>query len=382
MFHVKHLGAALLAALLFAGCTGNTTPQAWAPPLPVDDLLIVSNRDGSVSALRVAGADQPTVAWTYPPPDENGEPWWRRLFSSGSQGEHLEALYATPVTEQVGQQRRVYLAGYSGHVIALDLATGRRVDGWPDPVDVGGRIVATPAFDDGRLLVANQDGAVLAVDATSGALGSPLLQAGDRIWTAPRLQGDTLIVSSFDRFVRAIDPSNGELRWEQDLGGAIAGEPAFAGSTMIAPTLASRLVAIDTAASGTRLWEFPGDNWFWSQPLVAGEVVYAVTTTGTVYAIDLSTGRERWRYEGIDSVVHAAPALVGGSLVVATRDGAIVGIDPNGGTENWRTQQDARFYSDPVVRGSNILYAAENGSLYRVTPAEQGRTELMFQPED
>jgi outer membrane protein assembly factor BamB len=322
------------------------------------------------------------VAWTYPTDDKGGDPWWKRLFSGGSRGENLEAIYASPVAEQVGQQRRVYLAGYSGHVIALDLASGRRVDGWPNPVDLDGRIVATPAFDGKRLLVATQEGTVRPVDALTGALGSPVLDSTHRIWSAPRIEGGTLFVSSFDHHVRAIDPATGQLRWQKDLGGAIAGDPTFTGTTMLVPTLQSRLFAIDTSAQGAERWSFLGDNWFWAKPLVAGDVVYAVTSVGTVYAIDLASGRERWRYDGVDSEVHAAPALVGGTLVIATRDGAIVGLDPNGGSQRWRTEQDTRFLADPVVRDSAIIYAAENGALYRVTPAEQGRTELMFEKRD
>lgn len=395
LFHVKQIdktpshlkrsliGAVAAIALVGTACTGNTAPIGWAAPVAANGLVIVINQNGTISGLKTAGTDAPTVAWTYPEQtaasSSGSEDFVSRffnfvggLFSAKKSASNFSAVYATPRVETVGNQQRVFLASYTGDVIALDTATGKPATGWPANVNVGGRVAATPAFDGKLLYLGTNHGDIRTLDAASGSVGGAIVGTGARVWAEPLLLNGTLYISSLDHTVRAIDPNSKAERWKTDVGGAVAGNPAVISGLMIVPTLNSTVVALDIA-SGEKRWTMTGDNWFWSQPLATNDVVYVATASGTVYALDRATGSEKWHSAPLVAEVRTAPVLQGGSILIATRTGVIVALDPASGAEQWRKAvEKAAFLADPLVLDSGIVYAAEDGSLYRVTPQDQG----------
>lgn len=384
MFHVKHSALFLVAvaALALTGCAGVSQPTGWAAPVFAGNLLLVREDGGSLSALNLNnGSGPPTVVWTYPPRSETDRPWYTRIFSSESQGGALGALYATPRVERIGDQQRVFLVGYTGAVVALDLTNGTVVNGWPQNLNVGGHVVATPGFDGKRLYIATHLGTVVPVNATDGAMGSPLIDVAARIWSEPAVAGGALLVGTLDHHLRALDTASGVSRWDVDLDGAIAGDPTVSGDTILVPTLQSRLYALDLTAQGAERWQFKGDNWFWSRPVVSSGVVFAATSVGTVYALDFATGEPRWTNPfQLGSEVRAAPVLVDGTLVIAASNGLVVGLDPATGAERWRKEHPKlKFLANPLVQDSVILLAAQNGSVIRIRPQDQGSSELLFE---
>ena len=385
MFHVKHFAPLVfaLAALALTGCAGVSTPTGWAAPVAAGGLVLIRNNGDSLSALNLnAGNGPPTVVWTYPPASDTDSPWYTRIFSfrGGSQNGTTGALYATPRVERIGDQQRVFLVGYTGAVVALDLTNGTPVNGWPQELNVGGHVVATPGFDGKRLYVATHQGTVVPINATDGAKGAPLIDVATRIWSEPTVTGGTLLVGTLDHHLRALDLTSGAERWQVDLNGAIAGDPTVTGDTVLVPTLQSRLYALDLGAQGAERWHFDGDNWFWSRPLIANGTIFAATSVGTVYALDLATGAQRWpsAYQ-LGSAVRATPVLVDGTLVVASHNGVVVGLDPATGAERWRKKHaNTRFLANPLVLDTVILFAAQDGSIIRIRPTEQGASELLF----
>lgn len=360
------LGAALLLLLaaLASGCGGLAKPEGWAAPVPAGDgVLLVHDRHGAVSAVRID--PQPSAAlWTFPPDKDLQE--------------RATAFYATPVIDRSSGRPRAFLVAYSGDVFAVDLQTGRPVDGWPATVNVGARVFATPVFDGTRLLVATNRGNVVPVDAATGRVDPVLVHGDGRVWSAPLLAGSVLLLGNVDHTLRAVNPRTGDLEWTRDLGGAVAGDATIDGTTLLVGTLESRLVAIDLAAEGATRWTFTGDHWFWARPLVEGDTVYAATVAGRVHAFSRD-GTERWRSEDLGVEVRAAPALAGGTLIIATRGGAVIGLDPANGREQWRSQVDgARFLADPLVVGGDVFLTTSNGELVRARPATGGALEQIY----
>ncbi len=386
MFHVKHhrlsrhiaMFAAAALLLLAAGCGNVSVPEGWAAPVTAGDFLVVGNGDGSISGFRRSSLTSPV--WTFPKePEKSG---WSFFGGAKSERETFLGLYATPIVTNVGGRDRVILATYSGEIIAVDVQTGQRADSWPQSVNVGGHVVATPAFDGKRLFVATHSGTVRTVDATTGELGpSVLLQAAERIWSSPTLDAGTLYVADLAKRVRAIDAVTGQVQWNRTLTGAATGDATLAGDLLLLPTLDTRLIALDRRAGGAERWQFTADNWLWAQPLVADGVVYVVSTSGTVYALDLATGQQRWKFSGVQSETRATPVLVAGALVIATDGGTIFALDPATGTERWRHQptDKPRLLAAPLVVESTILYTSKLGDIYRVLPQDQGTVERLFQ---
>jgi len=384
MFHVKHRGlplaVALLAATTLTACTGVEAPTGWAAPVRAGDVVVVRSTDGHLNGVRLLPNNEQEVAWSFPEQTESSggiNGFIRGLFASTSSRPNYSAIYATPRVETVDNQPRLYIASYAGDVAALNPADGKPVGGWPERVNVGGHVAATPAYDGQKLYVGTGQGDVRAVDAASGSISSPLVGTEARVWSEPLLAGGTLYVSSLDRTVRAIDPITKAVRWTAQVDGAVAGNPTLAGDVLIVPTLQSQVIALD-AKTGERRWTFTGDNWFWARPLVASGIAYIPSTSGTVYALDVATGAERWRSTTVRGEVRTAPVLSGGALLIASRKGQVAALDPATGAERWTRQLDkTAFLADPLVLESGVLYVAENGTLYRVTAQDQGTVDVL-----
>jgi outer membrane protein assembly factor BamB len=367
MFHVKHRARRLgglvfaLALLSSAACGAASSPSGWAAPVQADDdIVVMHNERGSISALRVTDTGS-AVVWTFPPDDDRD----------------YKAFYATPIVDRDASPPRVYIASHSGHIVSLDLQTGAPIPGWPAEVQVGGNVVATPIVDGETLFVANSDGEVRGVDLTTGIVSAPILVASDRIWGAPAIANGVLYVGSLDGRLYAVG-TDGSERWTEEIG-PVAGDVTVEGGTVYVGTLESRLIALD-AATGDERWSFEGANWFWARPLVTSDTIYAPTTLGTVHAIDRAAGTEMWESRPTEAEIHAAPVLVDGVLVLADRDGSIHGVDPNNGATLWSQRQpDERFLADPLVAESAVFFLGKDGTLVRVRPQEQGALSVVYQ---
>ena len=369
MFHVKHrllsnrraglAGlVAVLLALLASGCFGTDigNPDGWASPVQVGDLIVVQEKRGELAAIRLGATDNPftesdeRIAWRFPGDDDDVD---------------LDAVYANPIVD--GDV--MYLAAYSGDVLALDISVDPPRALWlrtfPDP------IVATPAFDGRTLYIATEGGDVVPIEASSGAVELPLARADDRIWSRPALDGGSLYIPALDGQVRAVGLASGDEQWASSLSGAVPGDPAIADELLLVGSFDRKLHALDTA-TGDEEWTFQGDGWFWAQPLVVGGTVYAATTRGSVYALSLEGGddaRRKWRFNGLDSEIRVRPVLRDGVLIVAAEEGMIFGIDPATGDTLWTTPLlGRRFLADPLVLDSSIIYATTRGDLIELDP--------------
>ena len=394
MFHVKHrrsrdpahgpsrrptrgltrsrtrLAALALAAvaLLAIGCTANIgSPDGWAAPVRVGDLTIVQERRGELIAIRLDGDDNALTE------DVDERIVWR--FPAENDDIDLDAVYANLIVD--GDV--LYVAGYSGDVVALDLSLGAPRALWLRALD--DHIIATPAFDGRTLYVATEGGVVVPIEVEGGVGGAPLVQADGRIWSRPALDGGAIYVSGLDKRVRAVGLSGGEERWSTAISGAVPGDPALEGDLLLVGSFDRTLHALDTA-SGNEEWAFQGDGWFWAQPLIAGDVVYAATTRGSVYALNLGGGdgsRERWRFNELDSEIRVAPIIASGVLVVAAEEGMIFGIDPATGDTRWTEPLlGNRFLADPLVLDSMLIYATTRGDLIELDP-ESGASRVVYE---
>ena len=56
---------------------------------------------------------------------------------------------------------------------------------------------------------------------------------------------------------------------------------------------------------------------------------------------------------------------------MASRDGLLIGLNPSTGDLLWEQSPDAgRFFADPLVLDSDILYVSDQGELVRVSPRD------------
>ena len=360
--------ALLLVLPLLAACTTDVNnPDGWAAPVQSGDLTILQEKSGEFAAVRLNATDNPgtpdvdeRVAWRFPGDDDDVD---------------LDAVYANPILDG----NMLYVAGYSGEIVALDLTLEPPRIVWLRDLDE--HVIATPAYDGRILYIGTEAGTIVPITVQSGAVGPPLAQAGERIWSEPLLEGGSLYVAALDDRVRAISIADGRERWTMTLTGAIPGDAHIEGGLLVVGSFDRTLHAFD-ADSGAEEWAFPGDGWFWARPVIAGDTVYAASTRGSVYALDADSGAPRggnWPFNALDSEIRSAPVLVGGLLVVAAEEATIWGIDPATGELRWTASLPGhQFLADPLVLDSGLLYATMRGDLIEIDP-QTGFAAILYE---
>ena len=361
--------ALLLALPLLAACTTDvSSPDGWAAPVQARDFTILQEKRGELAAVRLGATDNPGT------PDIDERVAWR--FPGDGDDVDFEAVYANPILDG----DTLYVAGYSGEIVALDVTFEPPQLIWLRDLDEN--VIATPAYDGDTLYVGTEAGTIVPITVASGAVGPPIALAGERIWSEPILDGGALYVSALDKRVRAISPSGGEL-WAQptELSGAVPGDAALEGGLLVVGSFDRRLHALD-AGTGAEEWAFDGDGWFWARPVIAGDTIYAASTRGSVYALNSGggdSGRVRWHFRQIDSEIRVAPVLTGGVLVVAAEEATIWGIDPASGELRWTSPLPGhRFLADPLVLDSSLIFSTTRGDLVEIDP-QSGRAAIVYE---
>ncbi len=351
------LGLAIFS-IVFAACAASEEARGWAPPVSVGDAVLIQDERGTLKLLDIQGSTA-SVRWQFPTGDDEVA---------------LEAVYAAPIHHD----GVLYVASYSGLVVALNAETGRPIDRWPGPLNLGDRILATPVLHEGQLTVITEDGHVRRVDTATGTLSPVLDELGERIWGSPAAAGGTLFVGSLAREIIALDATSGERRWTANLPGAVAGALVAEGDTVFVGTFDRKVRALDATSEGAERWSFEGGSWFWSRPLVEPGTVYVASVAGQVAALDPATGASQWETQLDRGEVRAAPVIIEGTLVIATREGYLVGLDAQNGAQRWEhSLSEEKLLADPLVLDSRILYLTDKGTLVRVNPAD-GQVEQLY----
>lgn len=336
-----------------------------------------SARDPAVTAWPTAGLDLrnsravPGSSITTATVDTVTERWRTPLDGFGS-------LSTVPLVVD----GTVYVAGGSGRVAAIDLATGSLV--WasePSGFTIGPFGVAV---DDTRVYSLDGSNGVLALDRATGA----------RLWATdvtatpstgidiqPIVVDGTVIVSSVpvsiggiyepgDRgVVYALDAATGAVRWEFDtVKGDLWGNPDVnsGGGAWYPPAVDERrgLVYVGVANPAP----FPGTPEFPNGSSRPGRNLY----TNSLVALDLGTGALRWFHQVTPGdlfdrdQVHALVARVRGRDVVvsAGKSGVLVGLDPRTGRARWRTEVGRHENDDlTALDGPTVVYPGTYGGI-------------------
>jgi outer membrane protein assembly factor BamB len=306
---------------------------------------------------------------------------------------------------------RVYGAGPHGEVVALDLATGRRV--WQKQLKLA--LSGGPGAGNGLVLVCSSGGTVVALNAADGAerwraeLNSELL-------AAPVITPDLAVVRTVDGKLYGLEAADGKQRWVTDqqvprltLRGTsrpvVSGEMVFSGfdnGRLMAVTLAGgttawdvavgqprgsselqRLIDIDSPASldgddifavafqghavrlardsGREIWSHEISSY---RGLAADALgVYVSTAEGHVVRLDRASGAERWRQKALERRSLTAPALQGNSVVVADYQGVIHWLSMDDGAFLARAKGGARITSAPQVAGDLVVVQTDKGAI-------------------
>ena len=269
----------------------ETGRDVWSAPVQLEDIVqtpvavdgstaYVGDVGGRVTAIDVASGD---VRWT-------GE---------------LGSLVTGAVTVDDGRALATAFGGGgdTSAVVAFDAETGE--EEWRASREDASNLVSTPVVADGRVLVLDALGGVLAFDT----------EDGHSLWRS--------------EVINPIAPSGQPFL----LQGVGASAPVSADGRVFAVDVTGRAYAFD-AETGAPLWDHAlNDPSRFSPPLLAEDQLLVTTDSGALSAIDVATGHLRWSVGG-DAEFLRGLADAGDELIAATglENGGLVAFssDPGG----------------------------------------------------
>lgn len=206
-----------------AGLIGSASPAVDG------DIVIVPYSSGEIFALRA----------------QNGQQLWSDNLAAIRRADAVSAL-ADIRGRPVVDRGRVYAISHSGRMVAIDLASGRRI--WE--AEVGG--VNQPWIAGRFIFVVTTDGDVVALVAENGLVRwvQPLGRYEDPEdrdnlvnWSGPILASDRLIVTGSQGVAVALSPYTGEVIGEIEMPDDVSLPPVLADETLYFQTDGARILA-------------------------------------------------------------------------------------------------------------------------------------------
>jgi polyvinyl alcohol dehydrogenase (cytochrome) len=324
----------------------------------------------------------------------------------------------------------VYTGDWTGHLRALDAATGGEV--WSHELG-GGYVGGSVAVDDTQVVVGTFDARIVSLDRASGeprwetpigdhpkavVFGSPVIVDGLVVVGVGSFEvfapGDP---PSFRGHVVALDADSGAEVWRfwvtagdatEGPGVSIWSSPAvdtergvlYIGTgqayALPAPPRSDALLALDLQ-TGEEVWatQFTaGDAWTISQPtgldadvgaapnLFVADGTDAVGVgdkAGAYRALDRDSGEILWERQvtegGLQGGIMASAAVAGGTVYVASNDASqdavLAALDADTGDEVWRVDVGAHV-TGPVTWANGVLYLADDSGRIAAYDADSG----------
>lgn len=301
----------------------------------------------------------------------------------------------------------VYVASLSGHLHALEQATGK--EKWQFKSRLP--IASTPTIANGSVYFVSSTGALAALDAATGtprwvyateyerryeaknlhgyaSAAQTIADAWDVYVSSPAVARGRVYFGSGDGNVYAVDAQSGLLQWKFATGGVVHSSPAVVANTVYVGSWDSVLYALD-ADTGEKKWSFQaGDDpvihnqvGFQGSPAVVDGTVYVGCRDAHVYALDAATGRKRWDYPTSKSWVIGTPAVRDGVVYVGTSDSSrFMALDARSGRLRFNVDTRAYVFSSPALAGGLAYVGTHSGTLYAID-AGSGAVAWTFRTE-
>lgn len=194
-------------------------------------------------------------------------------------------------------------------------------------------------------------------------------------------QRGLVYVGTRDGYLFAVDVEQGQVRWEQEMEGAVSGVPVVVSSEgedalLLVGTDNGVMHALGLDDHQTR-WRYETPGRIRNPPLVHQGVVFFVNSRDQVYALDLRSGQWRWQYEQelqTDFTVHGHAGLTFvpstehgvelGTIYACFDNGKVVALAAGSGQSLWITSVAPPEGGDFVDCDSTPLVDQEHGVVY------------------
>lgn len=253
--------------------------------------------------------------------------------------------------------RRVYVATRDGAVRALDRTTGAvawKAEGRP------GRLSAA----NGLVLVRGEDGTISSLQPRTGALRwTSATGIAGALPAVP--DGDRALVAG--RGLAALDLASGRILWSDTSGAETTAPPVSSGARLFAGESDGTLRCRDRA-TGVSLWTLPTRGPLRAPPLVdaSGRRLYLGTTDKRILEVSLDRGRPGWAWRVGADIGH--PGLLLSDHVLFASFDAVVYALRKGGNLAWRGALPSRPLSAPLSVPGFVLVACLENDLVAFAP--------------
>jgi outer membrane protein assembly factor BamB len=222
-----------------------------------------------------------------------------------------------------------------------------------------GDFVVAPLAEDGRrIYVATRDGAVRALDPTTGAVA----------WTAKDLPGrlsaaeGILLLRGEDGTLWSLQPRTGGVRWKAETGVAGPLPAVIDGDRAL---VAGRGFAAVELAGGRVLWKDPSGVETTASPVSSGRRLFSGEADGTLRCRDRAVGLTLWTLRTGGALV--APPLVDERrhrLYLGTTDRRILEVSTDKGKPGWAWRVGADVVHPGLLLPDRVVFDSFDAVLY------------------
>jgi outer membrane protein assembly factor BamB len=315
-------------------------------------------------------------------------------------------------TPAVGQGV-IYAGGANGSLYMISEATGRSTGSF----DASKRITAGVGYGDGRVVVANEKGDVLAFDANGKSLWKSSI--GAELIATPFVQGGVVVVRTSDGRMFGLNALDGKRKWTYQratpsLMLRSTASVAFARGTIYAGFPGGKLVALELE-SGKPIWEatvslprgateleriadigglpivdgtrvcaavYQGrtgcvetlnGNVLWSRELSGASGVafddknlYFSDEQGNVQALDKVSGASVWKQEALVKRKPGTPVVFAGRVWVGDAVGNVHALASDNGQLVGRITTDGSAVESLISTTDALLAQTDKGGLFAI----------------
>jgi len=286
---------------------------------------------------------------------------------------------------------KVYMASREGLVVALELASGKRLWTFDLRKDEtlstlqrvrqrfsadNARIAGGIAQGYGNIYFGTENGDVVALNAETGEQMWRIQVPGE-VLVSPAVGDAFVVVKLGTGTLVGLNPDNGEQRWvfeneQPPLTIRGVSEPVIDSGGVIYGTSNGR-VGVLVVDRGFQAWEetiaTPKGSTDLSRlvdvdakPIVVAGNIYSIAFNGELFAMDLRSGQQIWKR---DYASFRNMAVSGTVLYLVDSVGRIYAVDRRNGTELWsQTGLHKHFLTGPTVYKDYLVVGDNKGNLH------------------
>lgn len=154
----------------------------------------------------------------------------------------------------------------------------------------------------------------------------------------PLLENDALFVAEEGGAVLALDPATGRERWRSNTKARVSAGPSVLGELVLVGTLDAEVIAIKRA-DGTPVWRVKVSSEVLAPPTGSGDVVVARSVDGRTFGLAAGDGRRLWSFDRTVPTLTLrgiSPPLIDGNRVLLGMDsGRLAAVQLADGTPLW-----------------------------------------------